>query len=288
LSSKLLAIDWGTTNRRVYLLDQSGAILLREDDDQGMLAMRGRNYVAELARIRILYGDFPVLIAGMAGSREGWIEVPYVSCPASVKDIVSKIHWVEPQRTGIVPGVSINLSDRSDIMRGEEVQLLGASLAGMVDQDSLLCQPGTHCKWAEMDGGAIISFITAMTGELYSLLKNHSLLPGGLDDGVFDEVAFLEGVSSGGSGDFLANIFGLRAARMFGRRTAQDSTAYLSGLIIGADVNARSIHRHVGVIADPFLGGLYATAIAHNGGTATIVDSQAAFAEGMLAIWNHS
>src|SRR3546814_15496330 len=103
--------------------------------------------------------------------------LPYVAAPAGIDELVAGLDWID-DRTAIVPGVSCSAGDRADVMRGEEVQLLGAVAGWMVPPDALLAQPGTHCNWATMTGGRISGFTAAMTGELFAPLRGHSL-PGG-------------------------------------------------------------------------------------------------------------
>lgn len=214
----LIAIDWGTTNRRIYALSSDGAVIDTVRDGKGVLTMGGGDYAAEIEAVRAKFGDRPVLIAGMAGSNRGWVEAPYCPCPAGAGELAAAIHWIEPGRTGIVPGVSVLAGRHADVMRGEEVQLLGAVVAELAAPDALLCQPGTHCKWVAMDAGRVSDFVTAMTGELFALLRDHSILMGQLDGPVHDGPAFREGVADAGSGDFLSRLFGIRAAAILGGR----------------------------------------------------------------------
>lgn len=280
-----LAVDWGTTNRRIYLIE-SGKVTRSARDDRGVTAVD--NFADEAKAIRAGFGDLPLLLAGMVGSNIGWQLAPYVSAPAGVDDLVAKLLVID-DRTSIIPGVSTLRNGRPDVMRGEEVQLLGAVVAGLAPDDALLVQPGTHCKWAEMAGGHIVDFTTAMTGELFGLLRTHSLLAPQLTDEVTPDRAFLDGVEEGKRCDLAASLFGIRAAKMLATRDDAEAASYASGLLIGSDVAVRitnSLHDTVHILADPQLGSLYATAIEANGRAAHIVDSHAAFVAGMLAIGN--
>ncbi len=283
----LIAIDWGTTNRRIFVLDRDGEVRSTRRDGNGLVAMQGGDFASEIAAIRSELGDLPVILAGMIGSSRGWVDVPYLSCPAGLGDLARSLHWVEAGRTAIVPGLS---DPEGDVMRGEEVQLLGAVSAGLASSGGLLCQPGTHCKWGRVAGGAIAGFSTAMTGELFALLKSHSLLADFLGGDVSDGPAFREGVARGISGSLSRDLFGVRAARLLNMRTLEDSAAYASGLLIGHDVSGAGIAagQPVSVLADPHLGALYCTAIAIAGGAPVIVDSHAAFVAGVAQIWNES
>jgi 2-dehydro-3-deoxygalactonokinase len=283
--TSLLAIDWGTTNRRIYRIEQ-GAVTQTERDDRGVTAMAQTGYAEEIAAIRARFGDLPVLMAGMVGSTIGWQVAPYVPAPAGLDEIAQGLAWIDA-RTAIVPGVSLVDGRRADVMRGEEVQLLGACAAGMAPGDALLAQPGTHCKWVEMRGGRIADFVTAMTGELFAMLRKQSILAPQLGAPVADGPAFREGVEDGKRADLAASLFGVRAAKLMGVRDDADAAAYVSGLLIGADVAARlaqSDHAEVQLLADPVLGSLYAIAIEANGRAARLVDSHAAFLAGIVQL----
>ncbi|RVU07758.1 2-dehydro-3-deoxygalactonokinase [Novosphingobium umbonatum] len=287
MTGQLIAIDWGTTNRRAYLLDEDGNVVTTERDGRGLLAIEAGGFAGEVAEIRAKLGDWPVLLAGMVGSAKGWVNVPYLACPAGLDDLAGALHWVEAGRTAIVPGLSYSQGVQGDVMRGEEVQLLGATAAGLVPADSLLCQPGTHCKWARMEGGRVASFATAMTGEIFALLKSHSLLSDFLTGAVEDGAAFRAGVADGLSGRLTSLLFGVRASALLGLRSAQDSAAYTSGLLIGHDVAGEQLAagQPAYILSDRHLGALYSAAVEMAGGTAHLVDSHAAFVAGISHIW---
>jgi 2-dehydro-3-deoxygalactonokinase len=286
--SAFLAVDWGTTNRRVYRIAADGTVEATERDDRGILSIKQGDFPAEAAAIRARMGDLPMLCAGMVGSNRGWAELPYAPCPTGIEQLSAAIHWVEPGRTAIVPGVACFRNDRADVMRGEEVQLLGAVIAGLTPRDALLCQPGTHCKWAWMVDGRIDSFVTAMTGEVFSLLQRHSLLAAQMDGKVEPGAAFLRGVADARDGDLLVRLFGVRADFVTGRAMDADATSYVSGLLIGTDVTARlgQNAQPIYLLADPMLGALYSAAIEAVGGTAITVDSHDAFIHGITHIWS--
>src|SRR4051794_32720651 len=149
-----IAADWGTTNRRAYRLDGSGKCVNEFEDDQGVLSVEKGGFPAAIAQIRKRLGDAPLLLAGMIGSNRGWQEAPYVPCPAGLDDLAKALVWVG-DREAIVPGVSFIGDGRADVMRGEEVQLLGGIAAGLIDPDALVCHPGTHNKWAMLRNGGI-------------------------------------------------------------------------------------------------------------------------------------
>jgi 2-dehydro-3-deoxygalactonokinase len=286
-TAEFLAVDWGTTNRRVYALDAAGAVLATERDDRGIVALGRNGFVTEPAAIRDRFGDLPMLCAGMVGSVNGWIEAAYRPCPAGFDTLATALTWVEPGRTAIVPGVSFLGEGRADVMRGEEVQLLGAVAAGMAPADALLCQPGTHCKWAQMSGGRIASFRTTLTGELFAHLRKHSLLADFMAGEVADGPVFRAGLDASANRTLLGDLFGARASVLTGQRGRDDIAAYVSGLLIGSDVREQNIAEGATVylLAGPMLGGLYAAAIETAGAKAMLIDSHAAFVAGITRLW---
>lgn len=290
-AAAFIAIDWGSTHRRIFVLDSAGRVLARRHDARGITAPEPLAPAADIAALRAAHGAVLVLAAGMIGSARGWVEVPYLPCPADLDALAAALHWVEPQRTAIVPGLRRSHGQAADVMRGEEVQLLGAVAAGLVPADGLMCQPGTHCKWARLTGGAVVDFCTRMTGEMFALLRRHSLLGPMMAGAVTDGPAFRDGVAAalaGGAGDLLAALFGVRAAVLCGQRAADDGAAYVSGLLIGSDVAAQGLGPGdtVHLLADASLGALYGAAIAATGARAVAVDSEAAFIAGAAALFS--
>jgi 2-dehydro-3-deoxygalactonokinase len=151
----------------------------------------------------------------------------------------------------------------------------------------LLVQPGTHCKWVEMAGSRIARFTTAMTGELFALVRAHGILSAQLGADVVLGDSFRDGVREGAKRDLTASLFGIRAAKLLGLRDDADAASFASGLIIGADVASRVADNPFDaayILADPVLGGLYAAAIEVHGRAATIIDSHAAFVVGISRI----
>lgn len=279
-----IAVDWGTTNRRAYAVDEDGRVLDWLEDDRGLLAVPPGGFDAAVAELRERLGDRPMLLAGMVGSKRGWREAPYVPCPASAADLAAAILWIEPGRTGIVPGVSQSGPAGADVMRGEEVQVLGAVAAGLVPGDGLICHPGTHAKWVVIRSGRIDAFRTMMTGELFGLLREHSILAEQLQGEVSPDAAFGEGAAEGLAGaELLSALFGLRARHLLGESGA-GAASYASGLLIGADVRSGlglKTGGPVSLIGRPDLCALYAAALAIAGQEASQVDGADAFLAGI-------
>ncbi len=233
----LIAVDWGTTNRRGYRIDAGGAVTGEAEDDQGILSIRPDGFPEATESLRQQLGDLPLLMAGMVGSNRGWIEAPYVPCPAGLDELAERLIWAEPERIAIVPGVSYLADGRADVMRGEEVQLLGAIAEAWLPPDAIVCHPGTHNKWAWVEGGRITSFRTVMTGEIFNLLREHSILADLLAGPAAADTAFEDGVRHGlASNDLLAELFSVRARVLLGAAARESAASYTSGLLIGSDL----------------------------------------------------
>ena len=207
------------------------------EDDKGVLSVPTGGFPDAVAEIRERLGDKPLLLAGMIGSNRGWKEAPYVPCPAGIDDLAAKLVWAG-EREAIVPGVSYVGDGRADVMRGEEVQLLGAVAAGLVDPDGLVCHPGTHNKWATLRHGKIARFRTVMTGELFSLLKEHSILADLLQGEVEPNDVFSDGARHAHLTTKRFRPTCSRSARgvLLGQTKKEDAASYASGLLIGTDV----------------------------------------------------
>jgi 2-dehydro-3-deoxygalactonokinase len=283
-----LALDWGTTNRRLYVVAGDGAVLHRAQDDRGVLTIPADGYPAEIAAIRSAHGDVPIIAAGMIGSTRGLHDVPHVPAPAGLAALAAGCMQAA-QGVTIVPGVSRRDDRRADVMRGEEVQVFGAIAAGLAPADALFCQPGTHNKWIVAEAGTITDFTTAMTGELFALLKAHGILAGMLDGTVADGPAFRDGLARGGAGDLLAALFEVRASVLLGTRAPEDAASFASGILIGADVAPRPdlAGRTVHLLGSGALATLYAVAIEQAGARPIAIDSEAAFLAGIHTLREH-
>jgi 2-dehydro-3-deoxygalactonokinase len=277
-----IAVDWGTTNRRAYALNRAGEVEETIEDGLGIMRVPAGGFGEAVTELRRRLGDRPMLLAGMIGSNRGWQEAPYISCPAGAGEIAANILWVEPGRTGIVPGACWADGREADVMRGEEVQALGA--LGALPPDALICHPGTHSKWIVMQGGRIARFRTLMTGETFGLLKAHSILGPQLQEEAAPDAAFERGVAEALAGaEPLAGLFGIRARHLLGRGK-ENGASYASGLLIGADLRA-GLRLHagepIGLVGRSDLRALYAAALAQAGFEAIEVDGSDAFLAGM-------
>lgn len=243
-STALIGLDWGSSNLRARLFDRHGRVVESRSGAQGLLNLRDRSFESSL---RALCGDWlqgaglPLIANGMIGAREGWKETPYLPCPATAQDAADalvRVTLTDGAVLHIVPGLRCqSQSGQDELMRGEETQLWGlppADPAGCV-------LPGTHSKWARLDGGGrVTSFETSLTGEMYALLTRYSLLAklmrfDGEQLDCFDKGAAL-GLAQY---DRLSLVlFSVRTAGLSGRVPAEGLPDYLSGLLIGAEVGS--------------------------------------------------
>jgi 2-dehydro-3-deoxygalactonokinase len=283
-----IAVDWGTTNRRAYKLGSDGQMTDEMEDGQGILSVGPEGFPAAVAQLRGRMGDLPLLMGGMIGSNRGWVDARYAPAPASLVDLAERLVWPEPGFAAIIPGVSFEDASRADVMRGEEVQILGAVGTGMIPSNCLLCHPGTHNKWVSVEKGRITSFRTVMTGELYDLLRERSILSDLLCGNAKEGDAFEAGVRHGLSHDDLtAELFSVRARVLMGQAAAEDAASYASGLLIGTDlrIGLRSAEENpIIVMGRPELTRLFASALRLAEREALEVDGEEAFLAGARQI----
>lgn len=241
----LIAIDWGTTSFRAALVDAAGTTLDRIESPVGILNVPDGDFGGAFDRLigpwLQQHGKVPVVACGMIGSRQGWHEAPYVECPAGAADLAGKLVSVRSpggQDVWLVPGVMRFDGDGvPDVMRGEETQIVGC-----LDKDDpprrIFVLPGTHSKWAVVEEGRIARFATFMTGELFAVLRDHSILGRLMVGDTHAPEAFRRGVEFVGrdGGELLKRLFSARTLPLFDKLPAAAVASYLSGLLIGQEI----------------------------------------------------
>lgn len=287
-SDGFIAVDWGSTNRRAYRIDGSGACVSTMEDGCGVLSVAPGDFPAAVDAIRARLGEMPMLLAGMVGSTRGWVEAPYIQCPAGLDDLVARLCWVDPGHIAIVPGLSINGDGHADVMRGEEVQMFGALDIGMIPETGLVCHPGTHNKWVDVQAGRIAQFRTVMTGELFNMLRQGGLLAEMLTSEVTLGDAFRAGVRLGLTGPTLtAELFSVRARVLLGEMPRDAAASFTSGLLIGVDLAVGlklATGSDIVIMGRPELTSLYAEGAKEAGRQTHEVDGSDAFLAGASAI----
>jgi len=275
-----IVADWGTTNRRAWALARDGAVVGERHDDRGLLAHADRRFAQSFAGF---CGDWlqgqrqiPVIMAGMVGSKMGWQEVPYQPAPVLLRDLARHLARVEDagvENTWIVPGIALDDEHQPEVMRGEECQILAALLRSGRQEGAFLL-PGTHSKWALVEGGRLVTFRTYMTGEIFGLLRKSSgTLSQLMEDDAVDDDAFLRGVDHASGPDaanLLHSLFSVRTLGLLNRVPRSSLASYMSGLLIGAEIHdalgwlrSRGLDGKVSAIGSPGLLQAYRGAAAH-------------------------
>jgi 2-dehydro-3-deoxygalactonokinase len=239
MTGSFIAVDWGTTSFRAYHVSADGRMLDERRSGDGILAVKGGAF--EQALEQQLTGwdvSLPVVAAGMITSRQGWIEVPYVDCPAGPKEMAKAIisRTLDSGRSiHFVTGLHVKSESLGhDVMRSEETQVFGSLNTGAVH----FVTPGTHSKWIDVKDGRIIHFETYVTGESFALYRNHSIL-GRLMAGDGDDVgAFQRGVERAlaDPAGLLHSLFSVRSLGLYNELKPEALSSYLSGLLIGAEL----------------------------------------------------
>ncbi|GLQ93975.1 2-dehydro-3-deoxygalactonokinase [Dyella acidisoli] len=253
---RLIGLDWGTSSLRAYLYDADGKVVASRREGWGIRHLPEGGFTAALHAVTADWPACRIVAAGMVGSRQGWLEVPYVDLPADATSIAHgmlRLDACDSHELWIAPGLRRHVP--ADVMRGEETQIIGAlALQPLCQANTRFVLPGTHSKWATVVDGRIVAFDTVMTGEMYALLIKHSILGAGLPDfaaSSFVERAFVRGVhtarDSGAEGVF-GRLFSTRALMLAGELAATDVPDFLSGLLIGEEFRI-ALQRDNGVIA---------------------------------------
>lgn len=297
MTAAFVAVDWGTSSFRLWVMDASGQVLSESRGPEGMAQCAETGFAPVLARHLELANApeaLPILICGMAGARQGWVEVPYADLPAPVSTIAAGALRLpqdalgKPRDIRILPGLAQRDPTRPDVMRGEETQLLGLAGLGV---SGVVCMPGTHCKWAMLQGGAVTSFTSHITGELFELLSRQSILRHAMPETrrvAPEDAAFLEAVDEAlaDPASLGAALFPLRAANLLDMRSKEASLARLSGLLIGAEV-AQQIkdlgQAEVTLLGQAGLGPLYEAALIRAGRKPKTIDADQATRRGLLS-----
>ena len=248
MSPALIAIDWGSSSFRAYLMSAECEVLDEVASPDGIGSVAAGAYPATLRRLigqwLEAHPSLPVIASGMVGSRHGWREAAYVECPAGPRDVAAHLTEVEAdgRRVALAPGLSyIDEAGQPDVMRGEETEIFGVANSGA----RLIVLPGSHSKWARVEGDRVVAFKTFITGELFAAVRDHTVA------GAFARAApakspgkaFALGVERGaaaaggeGKSGLIGLLFGARSLPLMGGLAEDDAGEYLSGLLIGAEI----------------------------------------------------
>ena len=299
IEANWVAVDWGTSNLRVWGIGRGGDVVFSRASDQGMSRLTPDAYPRVLAGVlsdNLTPAGSPieVLICGMAGARQGWMEAPYLEAPVDLGTLLTGA--LTPGMPNarlsarILPGVCQRLAGAEDVMRGEETQLLGLGTL-WPGFSGVVCMPGTHSKWVRLAGRRLERFATAMTGELFEVLRTHSVLRHSIDGqlhGPSRDEGFNTGLAAGIEAPECLSIalFKVRAGSLLTGRTPDWCAGYLSGLLIGCEIGAQRGwigDGEVAVVGDTRLADLYVRGLVMAGGRARIIDGIEATLAGLKA-----
>jgi len=243
IKAKWIAADWGTTHMRAWAIDEKGEVLAYSESNEGMKDLQQNEFEPVLLRLIENWLDnkkiTPVMACGMVGARQGWVETPYLKTPCvPIDKIQITVASTKDSRiqVNLVPGVMQHKP--ADIMRGEETQI-----AGFIKEnpsfDGIVCLPGTHTKWVNVRAGQIENFRTFMTGELFGVISNNTLIKHSIDSEGWDQVSFDNGVIKGfdSPGLIASDLFSLRSESIVNDLDSNSARATLSGLLLGVELN---------------------------------------------------
>lgn len=288
--ASFVAVDWGTSSFRLWVMDADANILAATNAPYGMSRLKPEEYdlvLVETLQVLGFASDIPVIISGMAGAAQGWCEAPYLSAPtqldglgASAVKVANSTHEVR-----ILPGVK--QMSPANVMRGEETQVAGM-LSNDPDFDGVVCLPGTHTKWVRVNNRAIIDFETCITGEQFAFFSETSVLSHSMRDQGWDDRAFEGGVRLATKDPVSVprRLFEIRAEMLVATQSSAQARSTLSGLLIGQEL--MSVPRYwqgqdVTLIGATALCDLYSKALTLVGSTASILDVTAMTLAGLTA-----
>lgn len=286
-----IAVDWGTSNLRAWAMDANGDALAQVSSDKGMGSLAPDEFEPTLLKLIEPWLDrtTSIIACGMVGAKQGWSEAPYLQTPCLAQDpakiVTAPAH--DPRiSVQILPGVS--QAKPADVMRGEETQIAGL-IAENPKFDGVVCLPGTHTKWVRVSAEEIVNFTSYMTGEIFALLAEHSVLRHSIGDG-WDQDAFNQAMSDTISRPeaIAAKLFALRAETLLSDLSPDTARARLSGQLIGLELAATRqywLGQNVAIIGTQTLAKTYQSALQTQGLQPTLHDAEALTLKGLTAAY---
>lgn len=290
-----VAVDWGTSSFRLWLMSADDTVLAERRSGEGMTTAATVGFAevlnGHLAAIAAP-ASLPVIICGMAGARQGWVEAGYVDVRAPLSAVLTGAVSVEGQARDIriLPGIAQRQDTAPDVIRGEETQLLGSADAALAER--LVCMPGTHSKWVNVRDETVTAFSSFMTGEVFDVLAKQSILKHAVAEaGSFDgeHPGFQAAVLAASANPaMLTNlIFTVRSGQLLHGLDATAAAARLSGTLIGAEIagglSIAGDKPTVQLVASGRLRGLYEAALRAKGLAYQTVDADLAVRRGLSA-----
>jgi len=245
VQASYVAVDWGTSSFRLWLIGTGGEVLASSRGAEGMLVAAKTGFPDILQKHLAVVSapaGLPVIICGMAGARGGWVEAGYIDTPAPLNAICSGAKPISGQNRDIriLPGLAQRDAAHPDVMRGEETQLLGA-IGSFAGSEGLVCMPGTHSKWVTVGNQTVGGFSTYMTGEMFDVITHHSILSAAITDAdplSPDNPAYAKAVlgMAAHPGRLTNLLFGARSGQILHGMSSTDAVAHISGSLIGAEI----------------------------------------------------
>jgi len=277
-----IAIDWGSSNLRVWALNNNNAILDSISSNDGMLGLASSEFEPLLSEKISKWGvgdvNVPILCCGMVGAKQGWVEAPYASIPYKLMQEVDsvKVRCSDDRLNVRILG-GLRQDNPADVMRGEETQIRGF-LSIFSNFDGIICLPGTHTKWVHVSAGEVISFRTFMSGELFDLLSKYSVLKHSVKSDGWDDEEFKSAVSESISNPqkIFSDFFKLRADHLLKQVEQSELRSKLSGYIIGAELAGAKpywLGQNVVILGNNNLSKIYKTALEGQGIFAQQIDA---------------
>ena len=280
----LIGVDWGTSSFRAYLINAEGGVIDAIGAPEGILSVSENKFEPAFERLighwLQQYPTLPIVLSGMITSRNGWFEIDYISTPVEISTLASALVEFETsqgRKLHFATGLATTAEGKApDVMRGEETELIGQFCHH--DSDGLFLLPGTHSKWVWVEDRKILDFETYMTGEVFALLKQHSILGKFITAGTPGDEAFERGVKwrVEHPGSILHTLFSVRTLPLFEQMPTDDVADYLSGLLIAEEIcgaqTKRENHSEITVIGRGDLAERYCRALELMGSRANAVD----------------
>lgn len=292
---EIIGVNWGSSNFRAYRIAADGGLIDEYSAPAGIATLDRGGMAAMMQKVAARWpAGIPVYACGMIGSNIGWAEVPYAEAPAGRGDLSQRLTraHIGGVDVRIVPGIACrrDFDGAPDILRGEEIELLGS--IGLGHADGLAALPGTHTKWVRLAGGRVVDFFTAMSGEIFDRLTAQGLLASIVDGEAADGAAFREGVATGAARKLGLStlLFGARARVVRGALARSDAGSYIRGLLIGSEIaDALAAYPDLAAANVPLIGSglpsrLYSAALAANAIGSRIIDSREACLRGFRTL----
>lgn len=245
-----ITVDGGTTNTRLYLIENGALIATRaiplgaraNREGDGALARAMREAIAELQSL-CKEKIARILSSGMITSEMGLCPLPHLPAPAGIAELHGAMHKTLLPEISEIPFVfmrGVKLTGKTlegcDMMRGEETELMGID-AG---RDALVILPGSHSKLIRTDVcGRISHFETLLTGEMMWALAKETILKDAFEFGscVLSPESLLAGYRYAKEHGINAALFKVRVLRNLCGGSEDDAYSFFMGVTLADEID---------------------------------------------------